>query len=128
MRRLAAFLAVFMLLAGPVAALCGDHLVAPAAVEERLNGAAGQRAHDVAAVERVLSSPRAVSAAAAIGVRVEGVRAAVPLLSDAELRDLAARAQALGGDPVAGTEAWVNEFLVVFLVVAIVILVISAVD
>jgi hypothetical protein len=123
------FLAVGMLLAGPTAAYCGDHLVAPATLGERLDGAAGQRKRDIVAVERALSTPRAASAAAAVGMRVERVRAAVPALSDAELRDLAARAEALGGDPVAGyREAWVDDFLVIFLVVAIVALVISAVD
>jgi hypothetical protein len=123
------FLAAFILLAGPVGAPGADHLVAPATVGERLSGAAGQRERDVIVVDRALSTPRAASAAAAIGVHVESVRAAVPSLSDAELRDLAARAQALSGDPVAGyQEAWVNDFLIVFLVVAIVVLVISAVD
>lgn len=122
------FLAAFILLAGPVGAPGADHLVAPATVGERLSGAAGQRERDVIVVDRALSTPRAASAAAAIGVHVESVRAAVPALSDAELRDLAARAEALGSDPAAGLEAWVNDFLVVFLVVAIVLLVISAVD
>ena len=129
MGRVVTITAVCALLAGPVGALCDDHLVAPATVGERLSGAAERRERDVLVVERALSTPRAASAAAAIGVHVESVRAAVPSLSDAELRDLAARAETLSGDPAAGyREAWVNDFLIVFLVVAIVVLVISAVD
>jgi hypothetical protein len=129
MGRQVLFFAACMLLAGPAGARCDDHLVAPATVGQRLSGAAERRQHDVLVVESALSTPRAASAAAAIGVHVESVRAAVPSLSDGELRDLAARAEALSGDPVAGYhEAWVNDFLIIFLVVAIVILVISAVD
>jgi hypothetical protein len=49
-------------------------------------------------------------------------------LSDTELRDLAARAQALEQDPVAGLSSDVNQLLIIFLIVAIVILVLQAVD
>jgi hypothetical protein len=49
-------------------------------------------------------------------------------LSSTELRQLAERAAALRGDPAAGLSSDVNTLLIIFLVVAIVILVLQAVD
>jgi hypothetical protein len=56
------------------------------------------------------------------------VSRALATLSDAELRDLAVRARALEQDPAAGLSSDVNQLLIIFLIVAIVILVLQAVD
>jgi hypothetical protein len=64
-----------------------------------------------------------------VGADLDAVRRAAPLLSDAELRDLAARAAALQADPAAGVSN--NDLrwaLYIFIIVAIVILVLQAVD
>lgn len=131
MRRVLAVLSVCALVLAPELALCADHLVKPAAARERIATAATEREHNIRALERVLSSPAAVSAAAAFGTRAERLKAGVSTLSDDELRDLADRAAALDKDPVAGlhdTDPEVHEFLVIFMIVAIVVLVLDAVD
>ena len=62
-----------------------------------------------------------------MGVDLPTLKGAAASLSGDELRDLAARASALGTDPAAGLSRDVDQLLVVFLIVAIVILVIKAV-
>lgn len=105
-----------------------EHLVSSAAADARLDAAAAQRHQDEAALAAVLARPAAAQAAASVGADLETVRAAVPTLSDRELRDLARRAEALRSNPAAGLDHDVEQLLVVFLIVAIVILVIKAVD
>ncbi len=109
-------------------AFAADHLVSSTAQDRRLAEHAKDRASDVAALEEVLSSATAERAAASIGADLSRVRTAVPTLSDAELRDLAERARAVGVDPVAGLDHDIHQLLVIFLIVAIVILVLKAVD
>ncbi len=110
------------------AAPAEEHLVSPEAASARLAKAAAARAHDQATLETVLATPAASRAAASVGADLAVVRDAVATLSDGELRDLARRAEALRTDPVAGLDHDVEQLLVVFLIVAIVILVIKAVD
>jgi hypothetical protein len=118
--------AVVLLVAG--AARAEEHLVSPEAASARLAEAAAARAHDQATLETVLATPAASRAAASVGAELSVVRDAIPTLSDRELRDLARRAEALRTDPAAGLDHDVQQLLVVFLIVAIVILVIKAVD
>ena len=126
MALLAAAAAIVAATAGLSAA--ADHLVSADDVHARLAGAAEQRRQDVASVEGALQSPLARDAAASMGVDLGRLRTAVPALSDADLRDLAARAAALQSDPVAGLDADIRQLLMIFLIVAIVILVLQAVD
>ncbi len=90
--------------------------------------AAGARARDMADVDRALSSPAAASLAGAAGTDVARLKAAAATLTDEELRDLALRARALETDPAAGLSRDVDQLLVIFLIVGIVILLIKAVD
>lgn len=109
--------------------LAGEHLVARERVEARLAAAAATREADLAAVRRLLSTPQAASAAAAFGADVGDLRAGAASLGDRELRNLAARAADLKGDPAAGDiHIDTNEFLIIFLIVAIVLVVLKAVD
>jgi hypothetical protein len=109
-------------------AFSDDHLVSRDETSARLAAAADVRRADLAAVEDLLSSREAVTAAASLHADLRQVRSAAATLSDAELRDLATRAEALRSDPPAGLSRDVEQLLVVFLIVAIVILVIKAVD
>jgi hypothetical protein len=108
-------------------ATCGEHLVDAEAAQAAVERAAGERAADVTAIQGALSTPAAAGTAKSIGVSLDRVRAAVPTLTDAELHDLAARAAAIQCDPAAGVDPWVNEVLIVILIVGIVVLVLSAV-
>jgi hypothetical protein len=110
-------------------ALAGEHLATEATVQARLAEAGAARQGDLALVDRVLSSPQAAAAARSVGADLDAVRRAAPTLTDAELREVAARAAALDQDPVAGvSDSDIRWLLYIFLIVAIVILVIKAVD
>jgi hypothetical protein len=105
-----------------------DHLVSVQAAQERLVQVESVRQQDRVVIDRALSSPQAAAAAIVVGADLAGVREAVAMLSDAELRELANRAAALQADPVAGLDADIKMLLTIFLIVAIVILVLQAVD
>ena len=116
------------LLIGPGLATAQDHVVPSTAADARLAQAAAERLQDVTALQGALTGPLAEKAANSVGADLGAVRSAVPTLSDGELRDLAARAAALHSDPAAGLDHDVEQLLIIFLIVAIVILVIKAVD
>ena len=109
-------------------ASAGQHLVTARAADERLLDAAAGRQADLRALDAVLASPQAGQAMEALGQDRERLRQGVLALSDAELRNLAVRAKALQADPTAGLSGDVNQLLIIFLIVAIVILVLKAVD
>lgn len=117
-------IAATLLPAAPAGA--AEHLVAPADVRGALGDAGAQRARDLARLDAALRSPLAARAAALAGADLSTVRAALPSLSDDELRDLTARADALRSDPASGLSHDVEELLVIFLIVALVILVLKA--
>jgi hypothetical protein len=128
MRTAPPFVALLAALAVAAPAAASDHLVTVAAADARLREAAAAREKDRALVDQALGSPQAARAAAAAGVDLRQVRAAVASLSDDELREVAVRAAALQADPVAAMDADVMLLLKIFLIVAIVILVLQAVD
>jgi hypothetical protein len=109
-------------------AFAQDHLLTRDTAGTRLTAAAEERRHALAAVDRVLATPTAERAATSVGVDIGAVRAAVPALSDADLADLSVRAAALESDPVAGLDHDIKLLLEIFLIVAIVILVLRAID
>jgi hypothetical protein len=105
-----------------------EHVVTRAALAERVAGDAAQRESDIAAVRGILATSQGAGAMHRLGANPVDVRARVATLSPSDLRDLAARARALQVDPTAGLSSDVNSLLVIFLVVAIVVLVLGAVD
>jgi len=125
MRKCFAVVALCGSLSTAEAARADGHLVSPANVQDHLAESADARTRNLTTLERVLSSPRAPSAAATAGVDLQAVRGALATLSDAELRDLVARSAALQTDPAAGLSSDVNTLLIIFLIVAIVILVLK---
>jgi hypothetical protein len=105
------------ILAGACGPLCADeHLVDPVRRDALLAGAAHQRSHDLAVTSALLATPVARQALDSLGIRHERISAAVAALSDSELRNLAARAEALESDPVAG---WSTKTWIILLVVAL---------
>lgn len=105
-----------------------EHVLDPQAVAQRLHDANASRQDDLAVIESLLETREARDAMHSLGASPNGVRAGVATLSASELQDLAARARTLRIDPQAGLSSDVNTLLVVFLVVAIVVLVLTAVD
>ena len=127
-KSLAVLAAILTITTLAVPAPAQQHVVAPEAAQARLAEAAEQRARQLAVVDSILATPEASAAAAALGQDTGRLRAALPALSDAELSDLAARAEALQADPVAGLDSDIRQLLIIFLIVAIVILVFQAID
>jgi hypothetical protein len=126
--RLVAFALVAAgVLAAAATAAATQHVTSPEAARAALVEATSQRDVDLAALDGILSSPAATRAAER-GVDLRSARRALATLSDAEIRDLAARARAFDRDPASGLSKDANDLLVIFLVVAIVILVLNAVD
>jgi hypothetical protein len=128
MRTAFAALSVAAALAAATPALADAHVVSVQAARERLQQAEAGRQRDREVVDRVLSSSQAQAAAAAVGADLGRVRAAVGALSDAELADVAQRVVALQSDPVAALDSDIRTLLTIFLIIAIVILVLQAVD
>jgi hypothetical protein len=126
MRKCLALLTLVASMPGLVVA--GDHVVTRERVDARLDAAAASRAADLTTLRQLLATPEAGRAARLAGSDTGSLQAALSTLSDGEARELAERAAALRSDPVAGLSSDVNTLLIVFLVVAIVILVIQAVD
>jgi hypothetical protein len=92
-RSLAVMLAVAVSqVTAPMAQALTPHLVAPQQVDARLAEQAAQRTQQVKVVQDLLDSPQAREQAGVLGLNVGKLRAAVPHLSDAELKDLSARA------------------------------------
>jgi hypothetical protein len=83
-------------------AAAGNHLVTPDVAQARVLEAGAARERNLATVESFLASPAGQAGMGAVGVSEARVRGALPLLSDAELQDVAVRAAALQADPVAG--------------------------
>jgi hypothetical protein len=116
--------AVLSLAGGLLCAVPGradEHLASPEAARARLGAAAVERRQALATLDRFLSSPSART----MGADVTKVKASLAALTDAEVKDLAARAEALASDPVAGLDPDIRELLIIFLIVAIVVLVLK---
>jgi hypothetical protein len=106
-------------------ATTGNHLVTPDVAQARLAEASAERARNLATVDALLVSPQGSAALAAVGVSEARVRGALPTLSDAELKDLATRAAALQGDPMAGgltSKQWIWIIAAVVVIVVIIII------
>jgi hypothetical protein len=106
----------------------GTHVAPSELAGARLEEAALRRQADLAVVDGLLASPEARRVAASLGTDAETLKAGAATLSDEEVRDLAARAATLHLDPVSGLSRDVDQLLVIFLIVAIVVLILQAVD
>jgi hypothetical protein len=110
------------------AARAGDHLVTLREAEGRLAQAEVDRQRDLGRVDAVLATDTARQAAAVVGADVDVLRAALPALSDAELRDLAARAAVLETDPLGAMDQDIKLLVIILLIALIVVVILSAVD
>lgn len=125
-------LALLALAAAPMLAAASaaaeDHVVSAQDLSARLTAAESARQRNLATVDRFLATPEAASAAAGVHADVSRLREGLAGLGDPELAELAARADALQANPVAGLDEDIRTLLIIFLIVAIVILVLQAVD
>jgi len=80
-----------------------DHLAPSGVVQQQLTEAANDRELRIAEVDGLLDTPQAARVSRASGIGIPQLKRQVALLSDADLRELALRAEALNRDPVAGS-------------------------
>lgn len=117
-------LAVGMAAVLPRAALAQDHVVPLPELKEKVRSAAGERARNIADIQRVLSYPAAAEALQKSNINQEQVRAAVATLSDEELARLADRARAsekdVQGGLIVGILALIGLIVVIIIVVSLV--------
>lgn len=97
----------------PVPARPDDHLVGNATVQARLAEAVAERRRNIAVVESFLSEPLVRQTGATLVLSVDELRRRVPALTDGELRDLAARVEALEADPASGMSKSAKKILIV---------------
>jgi hypothetical protein len=123
-----------VILAGALLALGGpsrssetEHLVTPQKLQDALAARGARRQRDLAEVDRLLSSETANRLASQAGHDLGRLREALPVLQDAELHDLAMRASRLETDPTAGLTHDVEELLIIFLIVGLLIIIIKSV-
>lgn len=124
MKQSLAALAALVVFAVP-AVRAEEHLVSPQAAQQQLLDATAARAQNLAAVDAFVASPGASDALATLGVDAARVRGALSTLTDAELEEIAARAAALQGDPVAGAPFSSRQILWIVLIVVAVVVVIA---
>ena len=107
-------------------AFAQDHVVSRDEAAARLAASQSARQRDLAAVDRFLASPEAAAAAESVKADPNRLRAGLASLGDSELAQLAAQVAVM--DPAAGLDQDIRTLLIIFLIVAIVILVLQAVD
>jgi hypothetical protein len=103
------------------------HVVTPADIHKELVSATQIRKKNLEKATQLFSSDEAQSALKSAGMDPARVKAAVTTLSDAELARLAARADKLQNDFAAGQFSQ-RDLLIILVVLAIVILIIVAVN
>jgi hypothetical protein len=124
MHKLTAAVAIVTMLGVGQGAAAREHLVDRAAVDAALSESARRAEADRECLDRALGGPEAQRAAQGMGWDIARVRTAAAALSDAEVRELAARAAELDSDPVAG--AGDRDLLTLVLIVLIVVLLLKA--
>ena len=119
--------AILVMLLVPAPGSAQDHVVTAAEVEARLTAQGSERAARLRAVDAALATPAAAEAAALLHADVDRVRTGVASLTDEELRDVAARADLLAMDPVAGLHPvwWVLIILVGLLTILLLLVAIA---
>jgi hypothetical protein len=120
-RTLAVFLsAVVSQISAPAVYAAEGHLVPASRVASRLADRAAERLQQMQAVRAVLDGDVARTQAAAMGLSLGKLRAAVPHLSDAELADISARAARVK-DIAAGHRHHHDDGLVIIAVVLVLV-------
>jgi hypothetical protein len=117
-----------LLLLGAAPGAPGDHVTSAAEIQSKVVDRSAARAASLKVVKGALKGRDTAHALAILGATRSDLERGLSQMTDVELRDLAERVVALRTDPRAGLSRGENNFLIVFLVVATVLLVLAAVD
>ena len=111
---------------GSLMAQAAEHVVSPSDLQSQLVSAAQARQHNLDTVRQFVSSDRAQKALRSAHMNPEQVKTAVSVLSDAELAQLASRAEKAQANFAAGN---LNDrdLIIIILAIAALILIIVAV-
>ena len=120
MKRLIGGLIAVAMFASPGSGECQDHVVSDATARTRLMEAGQERDRNVGLLRSILSEPTVQSAVASMHLDPGTIAERLPVLTDQELSDLAARARELKTDPVSGS--WLKVILIYLGVVAAILI------
>ena len=109
----------------PPSLLAQTHVVSPADLQKELISATQQRELNVEKVRQFLSSETAQKALKTAHMNPEQVKTGVASLSDAELAQLASRAEKAQADFVAGTLSDRDLLLIILGIAALVLIIIA---
>jgi hypothetical protein len=115
-----------MIFAVPPSLLAQNHVVSPADLQKELVSASQARQQNLRKVQDLLSSPRAEKALKSAHMNPLQVKTSAAVLSDAELAQLAARADQVQADFAAGNLSD-RDLIVILIALAALILIIVAV-
>lgn len=115
----------FIALGVPHAASAQEHVVSPKELQKDVAGQSGARQANEARLERILATAEAREAMKKAGVDYNTVQNGVRTLSDAELAQLAARAEKGQSDFAAGMIS-LREWIIILVAVIVVIVIIAA--
>ena len=98
-----------------------DHIVSSSALQQRVENSSADRQQNIAAINRLLSTPQAEKVMRDRHIDAEQVRSAVPTLSDRELANLSARASKAQHDFDAGLLGVGLLTLIILLIIVIIV-------
>lgn len=115
----------FIALSAPQVASAQEHVVSPKELQKDVAAQSRERQENEARLERILAKPEAREAMRTAGVDYKTVQKGVRTLSDAELAQLAARAEKGQSDFAAGMIT-LREWIIILVAVIVVVIVVAA--
>jgi hypothetical protein len=100
-----------------------DHIVSPQALQQQVANSSATRAQNIATVTEFLSTPMAERAMRDAHISAVQVRTAIPVLSDEELKNLAARSADAQQKFAAG---FISSTVLLLIILGIVIIIVVA--
>ncbi len=116
---------LILLFTAPSAVLAETHLVNQTELQHQMLTFSQSRRQNLQAVEEFLSLPQAQKALRELGTNQQQVKTAVAGLSDAELANLAVRAQKTQADFAAGTLTNHDLILIILGMVALILIIVA---
>ena len=116
---------LIFLFAIPPSLLAQAHIVSPADLQKEVLASSQGRQLNVDKVKQLFSTPAAEKALKSAGMNAQQVKAAVATLSDAELAQLASRADKVQHDLAAGNLTDRDLLIIVILIAALVLIIVA---
>lgn len=118
--------ASFITVSAPRVAAAQDHVVSPKELQKDVAARSRERRQNEARLERVLATPEGRQALSKAGVDYATVEKGVRTLSDAEVAQLAARADKAQANFAAGSIS-LPELLIILVAIIVIIVIVAAI-